>query len=145
MIRRNLLFQAGLFDETLIYGEDFLFALILSSHSNLYWVQKPCLYLRRYHESMTKNHLRAARENYKADLVALSNPRLKHVRKQLRWHISGVLRVASQVYLNNQLPFNAFISALKAVYWSPNDIRNYSILKSSVFHTNIVRGPINGL
>jgi len=133
MVRRHLFEKTGLLNDKLRYGEDFLFCWIASCYTDLYWINKPCFYLRRHHEtSMTKNLLKGAREAYKADIVALRDPRLKSVRKELRWHISGILRTACSVYLQHGLSLEALKASLQAFYYSPNDTRNLHLVAGSV-------------
>ncbi len=132
MVRRELFELTGLLDDSLTYGEDYLFCWTASCHADLYWIKTPCLYLRRHHESLTKDRVRAAKEAFKADLAALKDPRFHSVRKELRWHISGVLRDACQTFLSHRQPLNALKSGLHAFRWTPNDPRTLKLIVKSL-------------
>lgn len=133
MIRRDLFSVTGLFSEELTYGEDVHFCLLLSCHADLYWTPRPCLHLRRYHESMTKDTFRGAREMPKSSLMLLKDNRFKNFRKQLRWQHSANLRLLSGEYRKRGLKRDAFISALAALYWVPHDGKNFKAVKKSLF------------
>lgn len=132
MFRRALLEQTGLFDEDLVYGEDIHFCLVLSHFTKLYWIDVPSLELRRYHESMTKNLVRGAREAPLASLACLRDPRLRSIRRQMRWHYAANLRQASGVFLRHGLRLDAIKAAAKAIAVSPNDMRSLKALSASL-------------
>jgi glycosyltransferase involved in cell wall biosynthesis len=133
MLRRDLVKKIGLFDETLIYGEDIHFCLIASCYADLYWVEKPCLYLRRYHASMTKDLLRLARESPRYTRRLLREPRLRAVHKQLRWQHAASLRQLSKVSLIHNYRFRAFQAAILAILWTPNDMKSFQSLFRACF------------
>lgn len=133
MLRRDLVNKVGLFDETLIFGEDIHFCLVTSHYADMYWVEKPCLYLRRYHESMTKDLLRLARESPRYTRRLLSEPRLREIRKQLRWQHAASLRQLSKVSLIHNDRFRAFHAALSAILWTPNDMKSFRSLFNACF------------
>lgn len=128
MIRRDLLAQAGPLKEDLIYGEDIHFCLVLSCFADLYWINRPVLYLRRYHESMTKDLVKGATEAPKASLACIQDPRLKLIKKQMRWHYAANLRQSSGVFLQHGLRLKAVTYAARAILWSPNDSRGAKAL-----------------
>ncbi len=127
MVRKDLLDQTGPLNATLTYGEDNLFGWTAGCYADLYWIEEPLFCLRRHHESLTKNKLRMAKEQYKAGESAFNDPRFKFVRKDLRWHISGILRIATGFYLEEGLSGKALASAIRALRWAPNDTRNYAL------------------
>lgn len=133
MIRRDLFEQVGLLNEDLIYGEDIHFCLILSCFADMYWFNQPVLYLRRYHESMTKNLLRAATEAPRASRYCLKDPRLKSIRKEMRWHYAANLRQSSGVFLDHRMRLKSIVYAARSVLWSPNDIRSLKAVYKSCF------------
>lgn len=132
MFRRLLLDQTGCFDEDLVYGEDIHFCLVLSRFADLYWLDVPALELRRYHESMTKDMVRGARQAPLASLTCLRDPRLQSIRRQMRWHYSANLRQSSGVFLKHGLRLEAIKAAVKAVVVSPNDMRGLKTLLASL-------------
>ncbi|WP_426194727.1 glycosyltransferase family 2 protein [Massilia sp. DWR3-1-1] len=131
MFRRSLLEKTGFFEEKLIYGEDIYFCLILSLFANLYWIDQPSLQLRRYHESMTKNLVRGAREAPQASLACLRDPRLQSIRREMRWHYAANLRQSSGVFAHHGLHLESMKAALKAILVSPNDPRGFRSLLAS--------------
>jgi len=133
MIRRDLFEQVGVFNEDLIYGEDIHFCLILSCFADLYWIDLPVFYLRRFHESMTKNLLRAAAEAPRASRYCLKDPRLKSIRKEMRWHYAANLRQSSGVFLQHRMRLKSIAYAARSVLWSPNDVRSLKALYKSCF------------
>lgn len=133
MIRRDLYEQVGGFDEMLTYGEDLHFCLLLASLADLYWINFPVFHLRRYHESMTKDRLRAATEAPRASYFCLIDPRLKAIKKEMRWHYAANLRQSSNVFREHGLRFRSVIYAARAVLWSPNDMRGLKMLYRSCF------------
>jgi glycosyltransferase involved in cell wall biosynthesis len=133
MIRRDLFKQVGFFNEELIYGEDIHFCLILSNLADMYWFNQPVLHLRRYHESMTKNLLRGAAEAPRASRYCMKDPRLKSIRKEMRWHYAANLRQSSGVFLQHRMRLKSIVYAARSVLWSPNDIRSLKALYKSFF------------
>lgn len=133
MIRRDLLAECGPLSEELVYGEDIHFCLVLACFADMYWLNRPVLHLRRYHESMTKNLVRAALEAPRASLVCLKDPRLRSVRKQMRWHYAANLRQSSSVFLQHRMRLRAISYAARSILWSPNDFRSLKALYKSCF------------
>lgn len=135
MIRSDLLTEAGLINENLVYGEDVHFCLVLSRYADLYWINRPCLLLRRYHESMTKDLVRGAKESPRALYACMIDPRLKIIRREIRWRYAADLRQSSSVFLRHGMRFAAFKFALNAVARAPNDKRSFSTLYKSLIGT----------
>lgn len=127
LIRRDLLAQLGFFGEDLFYGEDVHFCLLATTYADLYWIDKPCLYIRRYHESMTKDSLRMACESPRYTGRLLREPRLQMVRKQLRWQHAASLRHMSKVALMHNHRWRAFYSALLSLFWTPNSMKSLQL------------------
>ncbi|MGE5386997.1 MAG: glycosyltransferase family 2 protein [Betaproteobacteria bacterium] len=128
MVRRDALEAAGLFDETLIFGEDWYFWLRLSLAADLYWLEAPTMVLRRHHESMMKNTLNLARKVTKASRRAFFDPAFRHVRKDLRWKLASDYRWASRLFAaaGHRLP--AVRTALLAVLATPNSAQSLKAL-----------------
>jgi glycosyltransferase involved in cell wall biosynthesis len=126
MIRRDLFARSGLIDESLTYGEDIHFCLVLASVADLYWIDVPCLMLRRYHESMTKDLVRGARNAPRASRACMQDRRLRSIRKEMRWHYAANLRQSSGVFLAHKMRLAAIRAAGMAVLFAPNDRRSVS-------------------
>lgn len=141
IIKRELFNKTGLLDEHLIIGEDLLFSLITSCYTDLYWCKKPTFYLRRHHESLTKNKLKMARLAYKADLKALRDPRLRRFHKEIRWRLASMLRSATDTFITHNNYLNAIKSSLLSIFFVPNDTRNISSLTKAIRHMFKIESP----
>jgi glycosyltransferase involved in cell wall biosynthesis len=131
LLRKDLMAQIGPINEKLIYGEDIHFCLAAASLADLYWVAKPGLFLRRYHESMVRNLVKGALGAPKSSLVCLKDKRLSSIRKELRWTHVANLRRAASVLLDSGHKKMAFMFALKSVLWGFNDGRTWKILRAA--------------
>lgn len=132
LIHRDVFKNTGLLGEKLTYGEDIHFCLVLSRHADLYWMTHACLYLRRHHESMTKDVFRGAQSMPKASLLLLKDKQFRQFRKQLRWQHAANLRTLSKSYIFHGNKFGAIVSAAAAIRWVPNDRRNFEAFKDSL-------------
>lgn len=133
MVHRDLIKEIGLFDDRMIYGEDIYFSLIASTQADLYWIERPCLYLRRHHESMMKDVLRLAHESPKYTRRLVAEPRLQVIRRQLRWQHAASLRQSSKVFLAHGFRFLALKLALISMLWTPNDVNSFRSLWRACF------------
>lgn len=123
LIRKSLIAKAGLINDKLFYTEDWHYSVTLAHLSSLYWIAAPLLCLRRHHESLTKDLVRASRENYKAELTAYKDPRFKDVKDLIRWRLVGVLRVGAKTLIEHNKPMEGLKLALMATYHTPTDKR----------------------
>lgn len=133
LIRRDVFDMTGLLGESLVYGEDIHFCLVMATKNDLFWSPVPVLYLRRYHESMTKDTFRGACEMPKSSAMLLQDPSLQPYRKRLRWMHSANLRLMSDAHRVRGNRWQAFSSAIRALRWSPNDKRNLSAISRIFF------------
>lgn len=133
MLRRDLVHEVGLFDESLTYGEDNHFCLITAALADLYWVDKPCLYFRRYNTSMTKDVFRMACESPRYTGRLVREARLRVIRKELRWQHAASWRLLSRLALARDLRMQALRAALLSVLWTPNDSKSYKVLYQAIF------------
>jgi hypothetical protein len=99
---------------------------VLASVADLYWIDVPCLMLRRYHESMTKDLVRGARNAPRASRACMQDRRLRSIRKEMRWHYAANLRQSSGVFLAHKMRLAAIRAAGMAVLFAPNDRRSVS-------------------
>ena len=120
LLRRTILDKVGGLDESLTYGEDVHFCLLVSSYAELAWVHEPWLHVRRHHESMTKDKLRLAQESPRHTARLLQDARMRPIRKELRWHHAAELRQLARVALSRNLRGMALVAALKSLRWTPN-------------------------
>jgi hypothetical protein len=132
LLRKDLMAEIGPINENLHYGEDIHFCLAAASLTDLYWVTKPGLFLRRYHESMVRNLVKGALGAPKSSMVCLKDKRLRLIRKELRWTHVANLRRAALVLLDSGQKKIAFTFALQAVLWGFNDGRTWRILHAAI-------------
>ncbi len=131
IIRRDVFDEIGLLGENLIYGEDIHFCLLLANCYDLYWFDQPGLYLRRYHESMTKDTFRGSCAMPDASRLLLRDQTLRPYRKKLKWMHAANLRLRSSAHRQRGNRKLALWSALEALWWTPNDMRNVKAIFSS--------------
>lgn len=133
LIRKDVFIETEYLAEELTYGEDIHFCLVISAHAELYWTSRPCLHLRRHHDSLTKDVFRGAKAMPKASLMLLKDKRFRNFRKQLRWQHAANLRRLSMEHLKRGQRANALLTTLLAIRWVPNDSRNFkNLLKISL-------------
>lgn len=91
IIRATVFDRHGGFDEQLLLGEDWIFALQVSLHTALDYTTAPVLYLRRGHDSLTSGFRALSFVSVKATVLALRDPRFMLLREQLRRTLSAQL------------------------------------------------------
>lgn len=91
IIRATVFERHGGFDEQLLLGEDWTFALQVSLHTALDYTTAPVLYLRRGHDSLTSGFRALGFVSVKATALALRDPRFTPLREQLRRTLSAQL------------------------------------------------------
>lgn len=91
IIRATVFERHGGFDEQLLLGEDWTFALQVSLHTALDYTTAPVLYLRRGHDSLTSGFRALSFVSVKATALALRDPRFTPLREQLRRTLSAQL------------------------------------------------------
>ena len=91
IIRTTVFERHGGFDEQLLLGEDWAFALQVSLHTMLDYTAAPVLYLRRGHDSLTSGFRALSFVSVKATALALRDPRFTPIREQLRRTLSTQL------------------------------------------------------
>lgn len=91
IIRSTVFERHGGFDEQLLLGEDWTFALQISLHTALDYTATPVLYLRRGHDSLTSGFCALSFVSVKATTLALRDPRFEHLRDPLRRTLSAQL------------------------------------------------------
>lgn len=134
IIRKSRLTSSGLFDDTLLYGEEWYFWLNVSLDSDLFWLETPSMVLRRHHESMMKNTLDVARKMNRGSLKALFDSRFRCYRRDLRWRISSDFQWASTLFRQNNRYFASIGSAVKSLIFTPNSSRGFSILWAALIN-----------
>lgn len=91
IIRTTVFERHGGFNEQLLLGEDWTFALQVSLHTALDYTAAPVLYLRRGHDSLTAGFRALSFVSVRATALALRDPRFLPLREQLRRTLSAQL------------------------------------------------------
>ena len=132
MLKTACIHSSILFDESLIYGEEWYFWLHVSLIADLFWLETPTLVLRRHHESMMKNTIDVAQKMNRGSLKALFDIRFKQYRKDLRWRISSDYQWASKLFRENEKPIDAIVAATKALVFTPNSYKCLNTLWTAI-------------
>lgn len=133
LIRRSLFEKVGGLDSNLRFAEDWYYSLLLSLHADLFWIDESSFVVRRYHQSTTSDVVRAALENYKAELSAFRNPALALYRRELRWRLSGVMRFSADRLLEQGRSSEALRLAIGAAFFGRNDSRAFRSVARALF------------
>jgi len=119
---KEALEEVGLFDETLLYGEDWLLMVRLAAARRIVGTEKPLYILRRQHASMMTRRERLTRAFSKAQETAYSDRRLRPYRKQLRWAVVRQYKGMAVNSLANGVPLNGVRCALLAWSMDPREV-----------------------
>ena len=119
---KEALEEVGLFDETLLYGEDWLLMVRLAAARRMIVSEKPIYVLRRQHESMMTRRDRLTRAFSKAQEKAYSDRSLRPFRKHLRWAVVRQYKGMAVNSLANDVPLNGVRCALLAWRMDPREL-----------------------
>jgi glycosyltransferase involved in cell wall biosynthesis len=115
--------RAGLFDERLRYGEDWLLLLRLTMLGRVVATNRPLYVLRRQHHSMMSSRARLTRAFSQAVETAYADPALLAHRKQLRWALLRQYKDMAANSLANGERANGLRCALLAYRVDPREVR----------------------
>lgn len=85
LVRKDLIAAAGGFDPSLLYGEDWLLFLRMSTLAPLDYIEAETYVLRRQGASLTRSPWRLSDKAVRSVRLARRDPALRPVRQQLRW------------------------------------------------------------
>lgn len=126
IIRRELFFAAGGFDERFEIGEDWLLWMRLAADGKLFYLPRVVYWQRRGHASTMSGPLSLSDAIVRPYLAARREARFAGYRKPLRWRIIKLYRLLAE--RNQQVgrrgPSVRF--ALQAALWSVNDLQQWT-------------------
>lgn len=132
MVRRHLLTTEMRFDNSLRYGEDWYFWLLLGTKTDLYWIEDAIMCLRRHHESMMTDHLALALKVSRASKKALGDVRLVSISRRLRWKVASDYRWSSRLLRRERHFMMAFWAAVFSVLYVPNSLESWREVANSL-------------
>lgn len=120
---KAMLEKAGLFDEGLRYGEDWLLLVRLTlACRQVVATNAPLYVLRRQHVSMMSRRALLTRAFSRAQEKAYSDPALRPYRKHLRWALVRQYKGMAVNSLANDAPWNGLRCALRAYSLDPREL-----------------------
>lgn len=124
LFRKELFEDAGGFDPRLMYGEDWLLYLRMSTISSMAYIETATYFLRRQRASMMWSLGRMSAKFARSGEVARRDPMLRSVRRELRWFMyKNYKDIAMNNALNNRT-MRAIGFALKAWMVDPREIQD---------------------
>ena len=114
--------RAGLFDEGLLYGEDWLLLVRLAAANRVIATNKPLYVLRRQRASMMTRRARLTRAFSRAQEVGFGDPALRAFRKPMRWALVRQYKGMAVNSLANGAPLNGLRCALLAYRLDPREV-----------------------
>ena len=125
LVRKDLLVEAGGFDDRLIYGEDWLLYLRLSTFAPMEYSETSTYLLRRQGLSMMRSPARMSGQLVHSVQLARRDPTLRAVRKELRWfHYSTCKDIAMNSALNGR-KIQGLLFALRALAIDPREFKDF--------------------
>lgn len=133
IVQKQLLVEAGGFEPTLIYGEDWLLFVRLSVLSPMDYYKATSYVLRRQGASMMRSPDVMSYKLVKSGLVAWRDPLLRPFRRELRW---WCYRTFKDIAMNNALngrKWQGALYAMRALLIDPREIGELAFYLRSVF------------
>lgn len=122
LFRKDLVARAGGFDPSLLYGEDWLLCLRVSTLAPLEYMDAPTYVLRRQGASMMRSPGRLSAEVVRSIEAAQRDPALRPVRRELRWfHYAAYKDIAMNNALNGR-KLRGLGFALRALSVDPREV-----------------------
>ena len=122
LFRKDLLAQAGGFDVRLMYGEDWLLCMRLSTLAPMDYSETRAYVLRRQGSSMMRSFDRMSAKFAHSGRMARRDPLLGSVRRELRWFYYATLK---DIAMNNALngrKLRGLFYALRALLVDPREV-----------------------
>ena len=125
IIQRGLLDSAGGLDPRLRYGEDWLLYLKLSKIAQMRLLSRPTYILRRQRASMMQSKGRMSQLYITSILLAMRDPMLYAIRKELRWYLYSSLKSVAMNRALNGMTFKGVYYAAVALTRDPREVREF--------------------
>ncbi|MBV8073222.1 MAG: glycosyltransferase [Acidobacteriaceae bacterium] len=126
LIRKSLFLESGGFDRRLLYGEDWLFYLRLSTREPMQFSDYRSYVLRRQHASMMWSAGSMSRKFLRSAQIARRDPALKFIRRELRWFYYATLKGLAMNNAINNRKIKALFFAAKALFIDPRELREFT-------------------
>ena len=126
LVRRDLFLASGGFDARLVYGEDWLLCLRLSTLAPMDYTEVPAYMVRRQGMSMMRSPARLSTVLVDSVRLAQRDPALRAVRRELRWFLyTNYKDLAMNNALNGRKVRGAWF-ALQAFGTDPREVGDLS-------------------
>ena len=125
LFRKDLIADAGGFDPSLLYGEDWLLCLRVSTLAPMEYMEAPTYVLRRQGASMMRSPGRLSAEVVRSIQAAQRDPAFRPVRRELRWFRYAAYK---DIAMNNALnghKLRGLTFALRALAVDPGEVGDF--------------------
>ncbi len=122
LVRKDLIVDSGGFDPRLIYGEDWLLCLRLSTLAPLDFLETETYVLNRQGVSMMHSEGRMSAELARSARLARRDPTLRSVRRELRWFHYNTFKDAAMNNALNGRKVRGLSFALRALSVDPREL-----------------------
>ena len=132
LVRKDLFVASGGFDRRLVYGEDWLLNLRLSTLSPMDYSETPTYFVRRHGLSMMRSPTRMSSQLAHSVQIARRDPSLRAVKRELRWFFYSTCKdIAMNSALNGHKAKGTFF-ALRALATDPREIKDFLLFLGSL-------------
>lgn len=145
LVRKDLFHEAGGFDPRLLYGEDWLLCLRLSTYAPMDYTEADTYVLRRQGMSMMRSPGRMSARLAHSGHLARRDPRLRSVRRELRW---WQYKTYKDIAMNNALngrKAKGLSYAVRALLVDPREVRDMLLfLRQLPLHGTALASGLQG-
>jgi glycosyltransferase involved in cell wall biosynthesis len=124
LVRKDLIAAVGGFNPRLLYGEDWLLCLRLSTLAPMDFLETPTYVLNRRGASMMHSTGRLSAELARSARMARRDPTLRPVRRELRWFCYNTYKDAAMNNALNGRKLKGLSFALLALSVDPRELRD---------------------
>lgn len=135
LVRRDLFMASGGFDPRLLYGEDWLLNLRLSTIAPMDYTETPAYVVRRQGTSMMRSPQRMSARLIQSVQVARRDPALRVIKRELRWFLYTNCKDLAMNNALNGRKIKATLFALRALMTDPREIKEFSIFLSNLWRS----------
>lgn len=127
LIRAETFHSAGGLEPSLIYGEDWLFYLRLSTIAAMTYVDAPVYRLRRQQASLMWSYGRMSDKFVAATRLARLDPRLACIKRELRWFLYANYKDIAMNNVLNSRPLHGLYFAGRALSVDVREVRQFML------------------
>ncbi len=132
LVRKDLFRESGGFDHRLLYGEDWLLNLRLSTIAPMDYTEIPAYVVRRQGLSMMRSPRRMSARLIQSVQVARRDPALRFIKRELRWFLYANWKDLAMNNALNGSKIKATLFALRALMTDPREVKEFSIFLSNL-------------